>query len=135
MWSTVVALWILQYRSKMEGVCPTLVMMVADVKLSYLRELSRIKLSLNRWVGHAIIIIVIRIILTFLQMTWIPNEIENFDLVVFEFLDRLSEPKGWLRKLWESVSPQALMVFAASDKWDEKRIGSHIGKWWASKLS
>ena len=63
------------------------------------------------------------------QLTWIPNEVESFDLVVFEFLDRLAEPKGWFRKLWESVSPQALMVFVASDKWDQKRIDSYIGKW------
>ena len=62
-------------------------------------------------------------------MTWIPNEIENFDLVVFEFLDRLAEPKGWFRKLWESVSPRALVVFAASHNWDKGRIDSHIGKW------
>ena len=47
----------------------------------------------------------------------------------FEFLDRLAEPKGWFRKLWESVSPQAVVVFAASDKWDNKRIDSNIGKW------
>jgi hypothetical protein len=65
----------------------------------------------------------------FLQLTWIPNEIENFDLVVFEFLDRLAEPKGWFRKLWESVSPQALVVFAASHNWDQDRIDSYIGKW------
>ena len=63
------------------------------------------------------------------QMTWVPNEIENFDFVLFEFLDRLAEPKGWFRKLWESVSPQALLVFAASDKWNREKINSHIGKW------
>ena len=62
-------------------------------------------------------------------MTWVPNEVENYDLVVFEFLDRLTEPKGWLLKLWESVSPKALTVFAASEKWDQKRISSYIGKW------
>ena len=63
------------------------------------------------------------------QMTWVPNEIENFDVVVFEFLDRLTEPKGWLLKLWESVSPNGLVVFAASEKWNEKRIEGYIGKW------
>jgi hypothetical protein len=62
-------------------------------------------------------------------LTWIPNEIENFDLVVFEFLDRLAEPKGWFRKLWESVSPRALVVFAASDHWEQDRIDSYVGKW------
>lgn len=62
-------------------------------------------------------------------MTWVPNEIENFDVVVFEFLDRLTEPKGWLLKLWESVSPNGLVVFAASEKWNEKRIKGYIGKW------
>ena len=63
-------------------------------------------------------------------MTWVPNEIDNFNFVLFEFLDRLAEPKGWFRKLWESVSPQALVVFAASHDWDQDTIDSHIGKWW-----
>ena len=30
----------------------------------------------------------------YLQLTWFPNELEGFDLVLFEFLDRLNEPKG-----------------------------------------
>ena len=29
-----------------------------------------------------------------LQLTWFPNELEGFNLVLFEFLDRLNEPKG-----------------------------------------
>ena len=63
-------------------------------------------------------------------MTWVPNEIDNFNFVLFEFLDRLAEPKGGFRKLWESVSPCALVVFAASHDWDQDTIDSHIGKWW-----
>ena len=63
------------------------------------------------------------------QMTWVPNEIEGFDVVLFEFLDRLAEPKGWLLKLWESVSSNAIVVFAASDQWSETTIGDYIGKW------
>ena len=63
------------------------------------------------------------------QLTWISNEIEDFDLILFEFLDRLAEPKGWLCKLWECLTPRGLAVFAASNKWDGKRIGQYIGKW------
>ena len=29
-----------------------------------------------------------------LQMTWVPNELEGANLILFEFLDLLMEPKG-----------------------------------------
>ena len=63
-----------------------------------------------------------------LQLTWTPNELEGFDVVVFEFLDRLNEPKGWLYKLWEVVVTKGLAVFS-SDSWDSKMIHGYIGKW------
>jgi SAM-dependent methyltransferase len=31
---------------------------------------------------------------TFKQLTWLPNELENFDLVLFDMIDRVMEPKG-----------------------------------------
>ena len=62
-------------------------------------------------------------------MTWIPNEIEGFDFVLFEFLDRLSEPKGWLRKLWECVTPNGVVVIATTEEWGRERIEECIGKW------
>ena len=63
------------------------------------------------------------------QMTWVPNEIEGHDMVLFEFLDRLAEPKGWLFKLWECLLPRGLVVIAASNKWDQTHIQDYIGKW------
>ena len=66
---------------------------------------------------------------TKLQLTWIPNEIEDFDLVLFDFLERLTEPKGWLLKLWECVLSKGLVVITASEKWDKMRIEGYIGKW------
>ena len=65
-----------------------------------------------------------------IQLTWVSNEIEDFDLILFEFLDRLAEPKGWLCKLWECLTERGVAVFAASQKWDGKMIGQYIGKWY-----
>ena len=69
-----------------------------------------------------------------LQLTWVSNEIEDFDLILFEFLDRLAEPKGWLCKLWECLSERGIAVFAASQKWDGKMIGQCIGKWYVCSV-
>ena len=64
-----------------------------------------------------------------LQLTWTPNELEGFDVVMFEFLDRLNEPKGWMYKLWEVLTAKGLAVFS-SDSWDSKIIHGCIGKWY-----
>ena len=64
-----------------------------------------------------------------LQLTWTPNELEDFDVIVFEFLDKVNEPKGWLYKLWEILKPKGLAVFASSSDWDKEKIESYIGKW------
>ena len=50
-------------------------------------------------------------------------------MVVFEFIERLNEPKGWLYKLWEVLNPKGLAVFVSSSDWDSKKIDSYIGKW------
>ena len=58
------------------------------------------------------------------------NEIRGHDLVLVEFLDRLTESKGWQRKLWETVDQhQALLVVIGTAKWEKNRIEGYIGKW------
>ncbi|XP_019854503.1 PREDICTED: ergothioneine biosynthesis protein 1-like isoform X1 [Amphimedon queenslandica] len=66
---------------------------------------------------------------TFKQLTWFPNELEGFDLVLFEFLDRLNEPKGWLRKLWEIVNKKGILIISASDMWTVPVLKQYIGEW------
>ena len=65
-----------------------------------------------------------------LQLTWVPNELEGFDVAVFESVERLSEPRGWLYKLWEVVLPGGLLVFSSS--WNPSHTLSFIGQWQAS---
>jgi len=62
-------------------------------------------------------------------LTWVPNEVEGYNVVVFQFIDRLSEPRGWLLKLWEVVTPGGGVVFIISQesKWDKAKIGDIIG--------
>ena len=95
-----------------------------------------------------------------LQMTWVPNELEGANLILFEFLDLLMEPKGeiqhistfisvhlhslmssslflcagWLLKLWECVSSRGVVVFSASECWSAQTLQEHIGEWWAAIL-
>ena len=71
----------------------------------------------------------IRSTLFWLQLTWVPNEIVGKDLVLFEFADRVAEPKGWFYKLWETLSPQSIVVVVASRKWDRSRISNFIRNW------
>ena len=51
-------------------------------------------------------------------------------MVLFEFIDRLSEPKGWLLKLWECVTTGGILIFltAADSEWSETKLGVIIGK-------
>ena len=64
------------------------------------------------------------------QLTWIPNELEGFDVVVFEYVERLSEPRGWLYKLWEVVVPGGLLILSSSHQhWTHSNIQLYIGKW------
>lgn len=62
-------------------------------------------------------------------MTWVPNELQEYNLIVVEFLHRLSEPKGWLVKLWECLLPGGIVVVACQGKWDHTLLQTHIGKW------
>ena len=61
-----------------------------------------------------------------MQLTWIPNEIINYDLVLFDFFDRLSEPRGWMVKLWECVSSQGIVVMIGPDR---TCVQNYIGNW------
>ena len=65
------------------------------------------------------------------QLTWVPNELEGFDVAVFECVERLSEARGWLCKLWEVLAPSGLVVFTTSSThhWDCSKIAGYIGKW------
>ncbi len=51
-------------------------------------------------------------------------------MAVFEFIDRLSEPRGWLLKLWEAVVSGGVVIFLTNpdSKWDETKVGDVIGK-------
>ena len=68
-----------------------------------------------------------------LQLTWaLQNELEGFDVAVFESVERLSEPRGWLYKLWEVVLPGGLLVFFSSHpSWNPSHTLSFIGQWQA----
>jgi formylglycine-generating enzyme required for sulfatase activity/2-polyprenyl-3-methyl-5-hydroxy-6-metoxy-1,4-benzoquinol methylase len=70
----------------------------------------------------------------FKQLTWVPNELDGFDVVVFESVERLSEPRGWLYKLWEVVLPGGLLVFSSShSSWNPSHTLSFIGQWFDLK--
>jgi formylglycine-generating enzyme required for sulfatase activity/SAM-dependent methyltransferase len=69
----------------------------------------------------------------FKQLTWVPNELDGFDVAVFECVERLNEPRGWLYKLWEVVVPGGLLVITTSHDWDCSKIETFIGKWFTLK--
>lgn len=66
----------------------------------------------------------------FPQMTWVPNELEGYNCIVVEFLDRLAEPKGWLIKLWEVLDPQGVLVIVTpKQKERQAAIQTNLKKW------
>lgn len=65
----------------------------------------------------------------FVQLTWLPNEVENHDFVLVEFLDRVLSPKSWLVKLWECISSDGIMVSCTSNKWKVTTLSAEVGKW------
>ncbi len=62
-------------------------------------------------------------------MTWVPNELEGYNCIVVEFLDRLSEPKGWLIKLWEVLDPQGVLVIVTPKQGGREVVQTHLKKW------
>ena len=78
------------------------------------------------------------------QLTWLPNEIINYDFILVEFLDRVQSPKsnvqpsghlmtaytiGWLVKLWECIKSGGIMVISGSSLWDKAAISTEIENW------
>ena len=70
----------------------------------------------------------------YVQLTWVPNELEGFDVAVFECPERLCEPRGWLYKLWEVLCPKGLAVFCSSS-WDREQLLGYTGKWCVRDLT
>ena len=84
---------------------------------------------------------------TTFQLTWLPNEVENHDFVLVQFLDRVLSPKsnntinphsvlvlfvlfkGWLVKLWECISDDGVLVLCTSSKHKTTTLSNEIGKW------
>ena len=62
-------------------------------------------------------------------MTWVPNELEDYNCIVFEFIDRLSEPRGWLIKLWECLASQGVVVIVTPKQGGREAIQTHLKKW------
>lgn len=66
---------------------------------------------------------------SFVQLTWLPNEVENHDFVLVEFLDRVLSSKSWLVKLWECISNNGLLVLCTSSNQKISTLSSEMGKW------
>ncbi len=64
-----------------------------------------------------------------MQLTWVANEIVGKDLVLFEFADRVAEPRGWFYKLWETLVPQGIVMVIGSRKWDKSHISIFLSNW------
>ncbi len=62
------------------------------------------------------------------QLTWIPNEMEGYDVILFESPERLMEPKAWLVKLWECLGPGGLTIVAGTTQWNGSHVDTFIGK-------
>ncbi|XP_033095635.1 uncharacterized protein LOC117100170 isoform X2 [Anneissia japonica] len=64
----------------------------------------------------------------FKQLTWIPNELMDFNLVVLDFLDRVMNIEAWLLRLWEIIVPCGLIIITSPTEWNEERLYKVIGK-------
>ncbi|XP_035700174.1 ergothioneine biosynthesis protein 1-like [Branchiostoma floridae] len=65
--------------------------------------------------------------LTFKQMTWVPNEIPKSDLVLLDFLDRVTNPKAWWLRLWEIVTDNGIAV-VISQKIGKEELSADLSK-------
>jgi len=63
----------------------------------------------------------------FQQFTWLPNEIGVYDLIVMSCLNRLSNPKAWLVRLWEIINPRGLVVIKTNVYWDLESLRAVLG--------
>jgi len=65
--------------------------------------------------------------IVFKQLTWIPNEVENHDLVLITHLDRVQNARAWLVRLWEITRPKGVAVIASKDrKWNKETLLPHL---------
>lgn len=64
---------------------------------------------------------------SFKQFSWIPNEIGKHNLVVVTFLERTSNPKAWLVRLWEIVQQSGIIVIVSGGRvLDRDTLGQHL---------
>ncbi|RDD47828.1 Hercynine oxygenase [Trichoplax sp. H2] len=66
--------------------------------------------------------------ITFMQLTWLPNEICMFDFVLLTHLNRVANDKAWILRLKEVVNTDGLVVAINYDR-SPDYINSLVGKW------
>ncbi|XP_013417309.1 uncharacterized protein LOC106178593 isoform X2 [Lingula anatina] len=62
----------------------------------------------------------------FKQLTWLPNEIGTYDVVLFENIDRVMNPKAWLRRLWEILNKKGVLIIISTKGWDQAKLRPYI---------
>ncbi|XP_025109666.1 ergothioneine biosynthesis protein 1-like isoform X2 [Pomacea canaliculata] len=64
----------------------------------------------------------------FKQLTWLPNEVKQHNMVLVSFLHRIQNPKAWLARLWEITSPSGIVMIISSDgSWTKENLWEHLG--------
>ncbi len=66
--------------------------------------------------------------ITLKQLTWVPNEILDFDLVVMQGIDRVMNMKAWLLRLWEVIIPNGVVVILSKKGYGAKDFQPIIGR-------
>ncbi|XP_071483049.1 uncharacterized protein [Diadema antillarum] len=65
--------------------------------------------------------------ITLKQFTWVPNELSGFDLVLHHCLDRVSNKKAWLVRLWDIIKPNGIVVISGRNGWTKEKLQPMIG--------
>ncbi|XP_073227915.1 uncharacterized protein [Porites lutea] len=63
----------------------------------------------------------------FQQFTWLPNEIGVYDLIVMLSLQRLSNPKAWLVRLWEIMNSGGILIIKTNVSWNLESLRAVLG--------
>ncbi|CAH3196614.1 unnamed protein product [Porites evermanni] len=63
----------------------------------------------------------------FQQFTWLPNEIGVYDLIVMLSLQRLSNRKAWLVRLWEIMNSGGILIIKINVSWDLESLRAVMG--------
>ncbi|XP_076463054.1 uncharacterized protein LOC143295308 [Babylonia areolata] len=64
----------------------------------------------------------------FKQLTWLPNEVNHHNLVIFSHLERVQNPKAWLVRLHEVTSNNGVaIIVSAEGVWNKDVLHSHLG--------